>query len=122
MSVNRKAKTKNLKKYEEYRTALSGFIANPSKETLSKLRGIEYTQNACCPKNAYDTPSDPTANCDKCLVKQPIDNMEAMCLLCYIDDADIENKADPIAAALVAALMLQPLFESEESEPRAKDV
>jgi len=122
MSASRKVKTKNIKKYEEYRVALREFIANPSKSTLSSLRAVEYTQNACCPKNAYDTPSDPTANCDKCLVKQPIDNMEAMCLFCYIDDNDIESKADPVAAALVAALMLQPLFEADEAEPRAKDV
>jgi hypothetical protein len=120
-SRNTKNKPKNMKKYNEYRVALTEFIANPSKDTLAALRKIEYTQSPCCPKKSYDADSDPTANCERCLIRQPIDNLESMCLLCYIDDTEIDKKEDPVAAALVAALMLQPIFEGNDAEPREKE-
>ena len=119
-STKQKNKSTNMETYNKYRVALAEFIADPSPKTLAALHKIKYVQTTCCPRKAYDSSLDPAANCDKCPIKQLNNNLETICLLCYMDDLKASNRRDPVAAALVAALMLQPIFEGGDAEPRDK--
>jgi len=120
-STKQKNKLTNMEAYNKYRVALAEFIANPSPKTLAALHKIKYVQTTCCPQKAYDSGVDLAANCDKCPIRQPIDNLETICLLCYMDDPKASNGKDPVVAALVAALMLQPIFEGGDAKPRDKE-